>query len=141
LIHGSNKSYGVGMRVSHGCIRLYPEDIEALFASVPIGTPVRIINQPFKTGWAENILYLEVHPPGDDIRQPVVGDLTSLVRILVAATQERPESYVHWERAEEIALVPTGVPLAVTGYEGRPALSLSSPKPADPKAGDGKSGS
>lgn len=51
LIHGTNKVFGVGMRVSHGCIRMLPEDIEELFAAVPTGTPVRIINQPFKLGW------------------------------------------------------------------------------------------
>ena len=50
LIHGTNKPYGVGMRVSHGCIRLFPEDIEALFEKVALKTPVRIINQPYKIG-------------------------------------------------------------------------------------------
>lgn len=115
LIHGSNQSYGIGMRVSHGCIRLYPQDIEALFASIPISTPVRIINQPFKTGWAENVLYLEVHPAGENITQPAMQNLTSLVRTLVAATQERPPPYsVNWERAEQIALTPRGIPLSVS---------------------------
>lgn len=63
LIHGTNKPSGVGMRVSHGCIRLYPENIAALFESVPSKTPVRIINQPALAGWRNGELYLEVHPP------------------------------------------------------------------------------
>jgi L,D-transpeptidase ErfK/SrfK len=63
LIHGTNKPDGVGMRVSHGCIRLYPEDIEALFERVPRGTPVRIVNQPVLAGWRDGQLFLEVHPP------------------------------------------------------------------------------
>jgi L,D-transpeptidase ErfK/SrfK len=63
LIHGTNKPAGVGMRVSHGCIRLYPEDIKALFESVPKGTPVHIVNQPVLAGWRDGRLYLEVHPP------------------------------------------------------------------------------
>ncbi len=63
LIHGTNKPDGVGMRVSHGCIRLYPEDIEALFERVPRNTPVRIVNQPVLAGWRDGQLYLEVHPP------------------------------------------------------------------------------
>jgi L,D-transpeptidase ErfK/SrfK len=63
LIHGTNKPDGVGMRVSHGCIRLYPEDIEALFERVPRGTPVRIVNQPVLAGWRDGQLLLEVHPP------------------------------------------------------------------------------
>jgi L,D-transpeptidase ErfK/SrfK len=63
LIHGTNKPYGVGMRVTHGCVRMYPEDIETLFDVVTPGTPVQIINQPIKVGWLDGTLYLEVHPP------------------------------------------------------------------------------
>ena len=63
LIHGTNKVFGVGMRVSHGCIRMLPEDIEQLFELVSPGTPVRIINQPAKVGWHGGDLYLELHPP------------------------------------------------------------------------------
>ncbi len=62
LIHGTNKPSGVGMRVSHGCVRLYPEDIEELFGRVPKGTPVRLVNQPALAGWRDGQLYLEVHP-------------------------------------------------------------------------------
>lgn len=62
LLHGTNRPYGVGMRVTHGCIRMYPEDIEGLFERVPVGTPVMIVNQPVKVGWAQDGLYLEVHP-------------------------------------------------------------------------------
>lgn len=60
-IHGTNRSYGVGRRVSHGCIRLYPADIEALFARVRVGTPVRVVDQPVKIGWSGRRLFLEVH--------------------------------------------------------------------------------
>jgi L,D-transpeptidase ErfK/SrfK len=63
LIHGTNKAFGVGMRVSHGCVRMLPEDIEGLFPQVERGTPVYIINQPIKAGWYGGKLYLEVHPP------------------------------------------------------------------------------
>jgi len=61
LIHGTNKPYGVGMRVSHGCIRLYPEDIAALFEDLPIGTEVRVVNQPLLYGWHGDSLYVQVH--------------------------------------------------------------------------------
>ena len=50
-IHGTNKPYGVGMQVSHGCVRLYPEDIEVLFEKTPVGTPVRIVHQPYMMAW------------------------------------------------------------------------------------------
>ena len=62
LIHGTNKPAGVGMRVSHGCVRLYPEDIAALFDRVPIGTPVRIVAQPWLAGWQGEELVIEAHP-------------------------------------------------------------------------------
>ena len=62
LIHGTNKPDGVGMQVTHGCIRMFPEDIEWLFPKIPVNTPVRIVNQPSKMGWSGNDLFLEVHP-------------------------------------------------------------------------------
>jgi len=62
LIHSTNKPYGVGMRVSHGCIRMYPEDIEQLFPQIPLGAPVQIVNQPLKVGWMDNTLYIEIYP-------------------------------------------------------------------------------
>ncbi|NCO68730.1 MAG: L,D-transpeptidase [Nitrospirae bacterium CG_4_10_14_0_8_um_filter_41_23] len=61
LIHGTNKPYGVGRRVSHGCIRLYPEDIPRLFQSVPNGVRVTIVRQPVKVGIKNNKVYIEVH--------------------------------------------------------------------------------
>ncbi len=63
LIHGTNKPYGIGMRVTHGCVRMYPEDIEFLYPLVPVGTPVAIVNQPIKVGWLGDRLYVEIHPP------------------------------------------------------------------------------
>lgn len=67
LIHGTNKPYGVGMRVSHGCVRLYPEDIASLFGEVARGTPVHIVEQPYKLTWHQGELLLEVQPlPGDN---------------------------------------------------------------------------
>jgi L,D-transpeptidase ErfK/SrfK len=63
LIHGTNKAFGVGMRVSHGCIRMLPEDIASLYPQLPLGTPVRIVNHYVKAGWFGGDLYLEVHPP------------------------------------------------------------------------------
>ena len=59
--HGTNVPWGVGMEVSHGCIRLYPEDIERLFNKVKIGTPGAFVYQPVKFGWRGDALYVEVH--------------------------------------------------------------------------------
>jgi L,D-transpeptidase ErfK/SrfK len=55
LIHGTNQPYGVGMRVSHGCVRLYPENIEPLYDMVDIGEPVTIINEPYLAGWRDGM--------------------------------------------------------------------------------------
>ena len=66
LIHGTNQPYGVGMRVSHGCVRLYPENIELLYSMVEIGEPVSIINEPFLLGRLNGELYLESHSPLED---------------------------------------------------------------------------
>lgn len=64
LIHGTNADFGIGMRVSSGCIRLRPDDIEALFKTVPKGTRVQVIDQPVKySKEADGGLYIEVHQP------------------------------------------------------------------------------
>ncbi len=61
-LHGTNQPFGVGRRVSHGCIRLYPEDIRSLFARISLETPVRIIYQPVKLAHKDGLLFIEVHP-------------------------------------------------------------------------------
>ncbi len=64
LIHGTNANFGIGMRVSSGCIRLRTDDIEALFNAVPVGTRVQVINQPVKyTVEPDGKRYVEVHQP------------------------------------------------------------------------------
>jgi L,D-transpeptidase ErfK/SrfK len=65
LIHGTNKPYGIGRRVSSGCMRMYPEDIKELFPQVPVGTPVTVVDQPVKVGWVDDKLYVEVSPNQD----------------------------------------------------------------------------
>jgi len=88
LIHGTNpaRSYGIGLRVSHGCIRLYPEDIEQLFPLVAPGTMVRIIDVPTKVGWSDDTLYMSVHRPfeGDErlaLPEPDFDGMVSLVQM------------------------------------------------------------
>ncbi len=61
LIHGTNRPRGVGMQVTHGCLRMLPEDIEWLFPQVPTGLPVTIVDQPVKVGWRDGRLYVEAH--------------------------------------------------------------------------------
>jgi L,D-transpeptidase ErfK/SrfK len=65
-IHGTNKPWGVGRRVSHGCIRLYPEDIATLFRLVPVGSMVRITYEPIKAGWSDGRCWLQVFEDFDN---------------------------------------------------------------------------
>ncbi len=63
-IHGTDidKVFGIGMQITHGCVRMYPEDVETLYDVVPVGTPVYMVKQPIKVGWLNNLLYVEAHP-------------------------------------------------------------------------------
>jgi L,D-transpeptidase ErfK/SrfK len=81
LIHGTNQPYGVGMRVSHGCVRLYPENIETLYELVGIGVPVAIVNQPFLVAVHDGDLYFEAHKPLEDDK---VGEHQRLVDALAS---------------------------------------------------------
>jgi len=115
LIHGTNRPAGVGMRVTHGCIRMFPEDIEYLFAQVGLDTPVRIVNEPLKLGWDGDDLFIEVHrtlesaPPVDEA---TLGDVPGLVAATQSAATDAPGSGAETtveataEPAEETAAAP-----------------------------------
>jgi L,D-transpeptidase ErfK/SrfK len=113
LIHGTNKPVGVGMQITHGCIRLYPEDIEYLFGEVPLRMTVRIVNQRIKTGWIDGALYLEVHHPLDGVNLKDVEDLTALTRIIVAATASR-RVIIDWDTAERVFDEAAGTPTRIS---------------------------
>ncbi len=109
LIHGTNRPSGLGMRVTHGCIRMFPEDIEGLFETVPVGTPVYIVNQPFKLAWTTDGFYLEAHPPLEE-EGDAAWTMTELTRAFVAATEEGQGTQFDWELAELAAERSRGVP-------------------------------
>jgi L,D-transpeptidase ErfK/SrfK len=66
LMHGTNKPAGVGMRASHGCIRLYPEDIATLFPQLPVGTKVTVVNQPLLYKAQDGQFYVQSYPPHEE---------------------------------------------------------------------------
>lgn len=119
LIHGTNKPSGVGMRVSHGCIRLYPEDIEALFDRVPSGTPVTIVDQPVLAGWHDDELYLEVHRPLVEDTRDLLAEATLR---LEAALTERDDLDVVVNEALVARIVDErrGMPFPVLGRQRTP---------------------
>jgi L,D-transpeptidase ErfK/SrfK len=130
LIHGTNLPVGVGMQITHGCIRMYPEHIEKLFNEVGVGMPVRIVNQRIKTGWVDGALYIEVRPPLDGMDPQDVEDRTSLTRAIVAATAER-RVIIDWDTAERVFEEQRGEPtrISVNRWTAPAApVSASSPK-------------
>ena len=148
LIHGTNRPAGVGMRVTHGCIRLFPEDIEFLFGQVGLNTPVRIINEPVKIGWNGDELMVEVHqslevtPPAaeepgagnsttdaDSVLAPplVRNKMTALTEQFVAATNSRPGE-LYWDVAELLLERADGIPAPVGRQIKNAATSAASEK-------------
>ncbi|MDH4039546.1 MAG: L,D-transpeptidase family protein [Gammaproteobacteria bacterium] len=89
LIHGTNKAFGVGMRASHGCIRMMPEDIEYLFGHIAVGTPVRIVSETAKVGWFGGKLYLEIHEPLEEDKVGHEQLLGNALRLIDAAQASR----------------------------------------------------
>ncbi len=131
LIHSTNRPAGVGMRVTHGCIRMFPEDIRFLFNLVAVDTPVRIINEPVKVGWDGDELIMEVHRAldvspietnsgeistevlaEDSVTQPEKNVLTALTEQFVAATNTRAGE-LDWQRAEMLLDRADGIPVLV----------------------------
>jgi L,D-transpeptidase ErfK/SrfK len=135
LIHGTNRPAGVGMRVSHGCVRMFPEDIEFLFDKVRVSTTVRIINEPVKIGWDGESLVAEVHPllespqplvdesieqieqldadielpdPGPNRKDP----LTYVTEQFIVVTAERA-GRLDWDRVEALVERSDGIPETV----------------------------
>ncbi|MEN0584507.1 MULTISPECIES: L,D-transpeptidase family protein [unclassified Kosakonia] len=85
LLHGTNADFGIGMRVSSGCIRLRDKDISNLFAQVSPGTPVNIINTPIKASVEPDGRWLvEVHQP---LSKSINDDPKTLPIVLNAAMQ------------------------------------------------------
>lgn len=99
LLHGTNKPYGVGLRVSHGCIRLFPEDIEHLYSITPSNTGVEIIYQPYKAGQRNGQLYLEAHRPHEDVEEHGGNNMTPMVKAVLNA-QDKLLSDAQWPFAE-----------------------------------------
>lgn len=111
LVHGCNRTGGVGVRSSHGCIRLLPEDVENLFYIVPVGTTVRIIHEPFKAGWHNNRLYLEVHQPLTEAQYSGSGSHSHLARVIESAISG--SHMVNWTSAKLAAKSANGYPVRI----------------------------
>ncbi len=110
-IHGTHKPGGIGVRGSHGCVRLFPEDIESLYYTVPVGTSVRIIHEPYKIGWHKNRLYLESHQPLTEGRYAGSDSIESLKRAIEKAITGTHT--VNWTSAQMAAKAQKGYPMRI----------------------------
>ncbi|MBT8102388.1 MAG: L,D-transpeptidase family protein [Gammaproteobacteria bacterium] len=116
LIHGTNQPYGVGMRVSHGCVRLYPENIELLYALVAVGEPVTIINEPFQIGERDGVIYFEAHAPLKDDAVPADERLQTLLDTQVDASG-RPLNEHLKDHVRSLAEKGSGLPISIVMYD------------------------
>ncbi len=115
FIHSTNRPWGVGLRVSHGCIRLYPEDAASLFEAVPVGTPVRIINLPVMVGARDGLLYLGVSEPVDAYPEDLDSPLLRAVDALVLhEDQQNNLPDIDWKRVREAVHAKRFVPVPVS---------------------------
>jgi L,D-transpeptidase ErfK/SrfK len=139
-IHGTNKPVGVGMRVSHGCMHLYPEDILQLYDLVPVGTPVRVVNQPFVFGWHRGDLYLQAFPSlaGDagDAQTATIDVLEQAMGPDNAMQVQEHHEQVNWDLALQLARDPRGIPVAITDSHASLEAVLATARQVENRAPD-----
>lgn len=111
-IHGTNNPTAVGMAVTHGCIRMYPEDVAALFRMVPVGTRVWLLNDPVKVTYVGGELLIEAHPPVDEQGQTVEPNLRQLSKELDRVLG-RSTVAIRWDFARQALQSATGLPTLV----------------------------
>ena len=120
-IHGTAKPFGIGRRVSSGCIRLSPPDIPVLFEAVPVGAPVVVVDQPVKSAWLDGALYMEVSPTveqtsaladGQATGEPVALDGAALARLQALAAEHGAE--IDWAAVRGALRAARGVPTPVS---------------------------
>ena len=115
LIHGSNKKFGIGMRVSHGCFRMLNHNVLELAKRVKVGTPVRIIDEPYKFGVSQGMVYLEAHTPLQEEEQTMT--LTDKHAVVINTLLKRDEDAgllrLDWEMVREIIAGEDGLPIQI----------------------------
>jgi L,D-transpeptidase ErfK/SrfK len=132
LIHGTNNPIAVGLAVTHGCIRMYPDDVAQLFPLIPVGTPVRLINVPVKVAWVDGELLLEAHPPVDAQGQSFEPNIDQFSDLLKAAVGDTTVA-IHWDYAREVLQKADGV-IATVGLQAElPAEAQAATAPSAPE--------
>ena len=114
-IHGTNNPTAVGLAITHGCVRMYPEDVATLFPLAPVGTQVRFVNVPVKVAWIDGKLLLEVHRPIDAQAESFELEFERLSALLRAAVGDARVA-IHWDYVREVLRQASGV-IATVGIE------------------------
>ncbi|HEY0341771.1 MAG TPA: L,D-transpeptidase family protein, partial [Steroidobacteraceae bacterium] len=113
LIHGTNNPMAVGMAITHGCVRMYPEDVAALFPLIPVGTKVWLINEPVKVAFADGELLMEAHPPVDEEGQNTSEPNVDLMAQKLDQVLGNTTAAIHWDFAKEALQAANGIPIVV----------------------------
>lgn len=134
LIHGTDedKQRGIGMRVTHGCMRMYNKDVEQLFKEVPVGTPVRLLNQPYKVGLRSGQVFVEAHPYLEEDKEKFGDHFSHVVDLIAKATPAEPAS-IDWSRLRSVVRQANGIPISVGEFA---APAAPGPQVAGPAAGN-----
>lgn len=114
FIHGTNKPWGVGMRVSHGCFHVYPENEVQLFKMVKVGTPVRTIDQPYVVGSNGNgNLYLQSFEPVEAYHKGGNNQQRAVDAITAFSSSQHQGWTINWQRVINLVQKPNTVPVAI----------------------------
>lgn len=141
-IHGTDKPWAIGRRVSSGCMRMYPEDIKALFNMVPVGTHVEVVDQPILVAWIGNDLYLEADPSKSQSNDIEISgehkdkELTDALKKVIVAAAAHDADLIDWSLARRVVDERRGVPTIIASRKDK---EKSEEKPAEkPKKDDTK---
>lgn len=116
LIHGTNRPFGIGRRVSSGCVRMYPEDIKQLYAATSPNTPVTVLNQPIKAAWINGSFYIEAHTTAsqsvelDKTNHFTHHPLSETEKTYITHIAGQHAEALNWETIKTIAKARTGIP-------------------------------
>ena len=114
LIHGSNKKFGIGMRTSHGCFRMYNNNVLEMADMVPVGTTVRIMSEPYKFGVSGGKVYLEAHTPLDESGKPSVVDKhTAVINALLKREDLANSLRINWDEVRDVVAAEDGMPVEI----------------------------
>ena len=120
LLHGTNKKYGIGMMVSHGCVRLRNEDIKLIYYNSYIGTKVKIINTPIKLGVHKDHLYMEVHAFNNkEVYSNNIENILTTENIYKPIThvmnfsKKNPDFLINWKSVLKAYEKSSGIPVII----------------------------